>query len=94
MDPPLCPSVPLVNVQIGAADGRDLDLHQNFRASELRNLNLADLGAGGGTRFQNCLHNIWHSAHGTKLKILHPEHRCVLEVGRKKLELRSDESRH
>ena len=60
MNAALRPLVPVVNVQVGAADGGDLDLDQDVGAAELRFGNFADLGARRGLRLYNGKHGIRH----------------------------------
>ena len=60
MNAALRPLVPLINVQVGAADGGDLDLDQNVGRAELGNGNFADLGARRGLRLYDGKHGIRH----------------------------------
>src|SRR5205085_5094861 len=53
MNAPLGPAIPLVDVEVGAADGSDFHFDQNIRASEAWDLDLANLGAGAGLRFDH-----------------------------------------
>ena len=45
MNAVLRPAVPVINVEIGAADGGDLHLDQHVGASEARNLDFANIRA-------------------------------------------------
>ena len=54
MDTALCPAVPLINMQVGAADGCYFDLDQNVGAPNLRNFYLPNLCSRCGTRFHHC----------------------------------------
>ena len=56
MNAALRPLVPLINVQVGAADGGDFDFDQHIIASKGRNLNVPDLCAGRGLRFYHSEH--------------------------------------
>ena len=60
MNAALRPLVPLVNVQIGAADGGHLDLDQNIGGSKFRYGNFANFGARRGLRLNDGKHGIWH----------------------------------
>ncbi len=60
MNAALRPLVPLVNVQVGAADGGHLDLDQDVGAAELRLGNFADFRARRGLRLNNGKHGIRH----------------------------------
>ena len=60
MNPVLRPAVPLVNVQIGAADGRNLNLDQNVVASKRGNLDFLDLRARCGFCFYDRQHGVRH----------------------------------
>src|SRR5579863_623353 len=60
MDALLRPAVPLVNVQVGTADRRNLDLNQNVVASEGGNLHLSDLRARCSFCFYDCKHFVRH----------------------------------
>src|SRR5689334_4732203 len=53
MDAVLRPAVPVVNVQVGAADGRDLDLDQDVGASEGGDLYFANICARSGLRLDH-----------------------------------------
>ena len=59
----LRPAVPLVNVQIGAADGGDFDLDQHVGPSKRRNLDFADLRARRGFRLHYREHGVRHEGH-------------------------------
>src|SRR5689334_22671512 len=48
MDPSLCPSVPLVYMEIGSADGGDLYFYKDVCPPKSRNFDLADLRPGSG----------------------------------------------
>ena len=58
MNAALRPLVPLINMQVGAADGGHLDLDQNVGRSELRFGNFANLRARRGLRLYNSKHCI------------------------------------
>src|SRR5271157_989701 len=62
MNAALCPLVPLVNVQVGAAYGRHLDLDQYVGQAKLRFGNFADLRARRGLRLYHGKHRIWHES--------------------------------
>src|SRR5271157_403979 len=62
MNATLCPLVPLVNVQVRAADGRHLDLDQYIGGAKLRFGNFADLRARRGLRLYHGKHRIWHES--------------------------------
>src|SRR5262249_20820789 len=54
------PLVPIVDMQIGAADARDLHLHENIPRPETRDFDFADLGAGLGLRLDYRHHGLLH----------------------------------
>ena len=60
MNASLGPAVPLVNVEVGAADGGDFDFDQDVRASERGDFDLADLRARRGFRLHHREHRIGH----------------------------------
>src|SRR5579864_5472845 len=60
MDATLCPAVPLVDVQVGAADGGDFDFHQDLGATVARNLDFSNIRTGCGLRFHHRQHGIGH----------------------------------
>src|SRR5438477_3645208 len=62
MNAPLRPAIPFVDVEVGAADGGDFYFDQNIRASEAWDFDLANLGAGGGLRFDHRQHGIAHES--------------------------------
>src|SRR5882757_10398295 len=53
-------AVPVVDVQVGAADRRNLDLNQNVGASKRGDLDLSNLRAGCGFCFYDRLHGVRH----------------------------------
>ncbi len=63
MNPVLRPAVPVVNVQVGAANGRDFHLHQHVGAPESWNLDLANLRARGRFRLHDRQHCCRHNCH-------------------------------
>ena len=60
MNAVLRPPVPVVDVQIGAADGGDFYLDQNISAAECGNLDVANFRARGGLRLDDRQHGGWH----------------------------------
>ncbi len=60
MNPVLRPAVPLVNVQIGAADGRNFDFDQYIGPAKGWNLDLADFRARRGFRLHDREHGFLH----------------------------------
>ena len=60
MNPVLRPAVPLVNVQISAADGSDFYLDQHIVPAKRRNLDFADLRARRGFRLDHREHRFLH----------------------------------
>src|SRR5580700_5116797 len=60
MDALLRPAVPVVDVQVGAADGRNLHLDQHIARAEGWNLYLADFRARSGLRLYDSEHCRWH----------------------------------
>src|SRR5713226_8539110 len=62
MNASLGPTVPFINVEIGAADGCDFDLDEDFSASVAGNLDFADLRARRAFRLDHCEHG---AAHGS-----------------------------
>src|SRR5437588_9201680 len=60
MNTPLGPSVPFVNVEIGATDRGDFDSYKNLVATISRNFNFADLRARRGFRLYYCEHSAGH----------------------------------
>ena len=60
MDAALCPAVPLVDVQVGAADGGYFDFHQDVGATVARNLDFPNIRTGCGLRFHHRQHGIGH----------------------------------
>ncbi len=56
----LRPAVPLVDMQISAADGGDFYLDQNVVAAKAWNLDLADLRARRGFRLDDREHGFRH----------------------------------
>src|SRR5208282_1083562 len=60
MNAALRPLVPQVNVQVGAADGRHLDLDQYVGRAKSRFRDFADFRARCGLRLDNGNHRIWH----------------------------------
>ena len=60
MNTALRPLVPLINVQVGAADGRHFHLDQHIGGPKLRLGYFADLRARGGPRLYNGKHGIRH----------------------------------
>src|SRR5579864_3167243 len=63
MDAVLRPAVPVVYVQVGAADGRDLDLNQDVGASEGGDLYFANVGARSSLRLDHRQHCSSHDCH-------------------------------
>ena len=57
----LCPAIPLIDVQVSAADGRYLNLHQHIGAAEARNLNFANLRSRRGFRLYDGQHGVGHA---------------------------------
>ena len=57
----LCPAIPLVYVQVGAADGRDLNLYQRVRAAEAGNFNFSNLRSRRGFRLHDGQHGVGHA---------------------------------
>src|SRR5205823_7064288 len=49
----LRPSVPIVDMQIGSADGRDFHFHQNVAGPEAGNLDVANFSAGAAGRLDH-----------------------------------------
>ncbi len=73
MNAPLCPTVPLINVQIGSADRCDFYFNQNFRTAEFRHSHLTDFCAGCGGWLHDCEHGLLHKpASRQKQQILAP----------------------
>src|SRR5271165_5143395 len=66
MNAPLRPSVPLINVQIRAADGCNFNFDQNFVAAECRDFDFANLSPGSGMRFHYSLHGLLHPERSRK----------------------------
>ncbi len=60
MDPVLRPGVPVVNVQVGAANARDLYFDENIGGADLRDLDFAHLGSGFRLRLHDRQHGIGH----------------------------------
>ncbi len=60
MNAALRPLVPLINMQIGAADGRRLDFDQHIGRAILRYRNFADFCARRGRGLNNSKHSIRH----------------------------------
>ena len=58
MNAALRPLVPLIDVQVGAANGGDFDLHQHFVGAKCREGNFADFCAGSGLRLYDSKHGI------------------------------------
>ena len=58
MNAALRPLVPLIDVQVGAANGRDFDLDQDFVRTECGIGNFADLCARSGLRLYDSKHGI------------------------------------
>src|SRR5258708_33926652 len=60
MNPLLRPTVPLVNMQIGAADGSNFYLNQYLVPAKRRDFNLADLRPRRGFRLDDPEHGFRH----------------------------------
>ena len=60
MNAALRPAVPLVDVEIGSANGSDLDLDQNIGGAEGGNFHFTNFGAGGSRGFHHRLHGFRH----------------------------------
>ncbi len=60
VDPVLRPAVPLINMKIGAADGRNFDLDQDIGPAKRRNLDLADFRSRRGFRLHDREHGFLH----------------------------------
>ena len=63
MNAVLRPAVPVVDVQVGAADGRDLHLDQHVVAAEGGNLYFANLRSRRGLRLDHRQHCFCHECH-------------------------------
>jgi len=59
----LRPSIPVINMQISSADGRDVHLNQDFVGAEGRNVYFANLRAGRGLRLDHRQHCCCHEFH-------------------------------
>src|SRR5260221_9357576 len=62
MDASLGPTVPFIDVEIGAADGCDFDFDEDFGASVGGNFDLANLRARRGFRLDHCEHGAGHGS--------------------------------
>src|ERR1700693_2631073 len=62
MNTTLGPSVPFVNMEIGATDRGDFDFYKNLVATVSRNFDLADLRARSGFRLYYCEHCAGHES--------------------------------
>src|SRR5258707_11690942 len=62
MDASLGPTVPFIDVEIGAADGGDFDFDEDFGASVAGNFDFANLGARRGFRLDHCEHGAGHGS--------------------------------
>ena len=60
------PAVPLVDMQIGTADGRNFNFDQNVGAAEFRDLDLANFGPRSGMGFNYGLHGLLHPGRSRK----------------------------
>jgi len=56
MNASLSPAVPFIDVEIGAADGCDFDLDEDFGASVAGNFDFANFRARRGFRLDHCEH--------------------------------------
>src|SRR5581483_11850360 len=65
MNAVLRPTVPVVDVKIGAADGSDFDLHQDVGPSETRDLYLTHIRAGRRFWLDHRQHCCSHNCHLT-----------------------------
>ena len=68
MNAALRPLVPLVNVQVGAADGGHLDLDQHVGRAKLRFGNFADFRARCGLRLNDGKHGIRHEDGSSRIR--------------------------
>src|SRR5882724_3467202 len=60
MNAPLGPTIPVVDMQIGPADGRNFDLDQYFTRTKLWNRNFADFRTGRSGGLYYCKHGCGH----------------------------------
>ena len=66
MNPSLSPSVPLINMQIGAADRGHSDFDQNFCAAKCGHLHLSNFRSRRRIALHNCQHRFRHLDHFRK----------------------------
>src|SRR5258708_366274 len=62
MDASLGPTIPFIDVGIGAADGADFDFDEDVGASVGGNFDFANLGARRGFRLDHCEHGAGHGS--------------------------------
>src|SRR6202795_4126665 len=69
MNASLSPTVPFIDVEIGAADGGDFDFDQDFVGSVAGNFDFADFRARRGFRLDHCDHSgHGRAGHGSPLR--------------------------